>query len=162
MWRGYATVIEWRQLCCTGVHSECKGSCIVDQVNRFPPTPPHLEHWHFCGVGNIEPNDEIGQRPAVLSLPSLVVIGSSWRGLDGWVLTSKRCDECNEQGIGWSSHPTRHPSCPTSTPVWPGVWTSISTTAVQGHPHRGPPVNVRLHSGNKRLADCNDTSQKIS
>jgi hypothetical protein len=39
------------------------------------PTPPHLERRRLCGVGNIEPNDGIGQPPAVLSLPSLVAIG---------------------------------------------------------------------------------------
>ena len=37
--------------------------------------PPHLERRRLCGVGIFEPNDEIGQPPAVLSLPSLVAIG---------------------------------------------------------------------------------------
>ena len=72
----------------------------VSLTKSIPPTPPHFERRQLRGVGNIEPNDEIGQRPAVLLLPSLVAIGSSWRGLDGRVLTSKRCDECDEQGIG--------------------------------------------------------------
>jgi hypothetical protein len=105
---------------------------IVDRVN--PPSHTHtLERRRLRGVGYIEPNDEIGQRPAVLSLPSLVAVGwIAWRGLNGRVLTSKRCDGCDEQGIGWSSHPTCHPSRPTSTSVGPGVWTSISTTTAQG------------------------------
>jgi len=47
----------------------------VSLTKSIPPTPPHFEHWQLRGVGNIEPNDEIGQRPAVLSLPSLVAIG---------------------------------------------------------------------------------------
>ena len=62
---------------------------------------PSQSLLQLCGVGNIEPNNEIGQRPAV-SLPSLVaLVGSSWRDLNG-------------KGIGWSSHPTCHPSRPTS------------------------------------------------
>ena len=125
---------------------------IVDRVN---PSHTHtLERRRLRGA-----NDEIVQRPAVLSLPSLVAIG--WivlRGLNGRFLTSKRCDGCDEQGIGWSSHPTRHPSRPTSTPVGPGVWTSISTTTAQGHPRRGPPVNVGHRRGDKRLAS--NTPQK--
>jgi hypothetical protein len=36
---------------------------------------------------------------------------------------------------------------PHSTPAGPGVWMSMSTTTAQGHPSRGPPVNVGLHRG---------------
>ena len=76
---------------------------IIDRVN--PSHTRTLERRRLRGVGYIEPNDEIGQRPAVLLLPSLVAIGwIAWRGLNGQV-------------IGWSSHPTRHPLLPTSTPV---------------------------------------------
>jgi len=60
----------------------------------------------------------------------------------------------NGKGIGWSSHPTCHPSRPTSTPVVPGVRMSISTTTAQGQSFSGPPVNVGLHQGDKRLADA--------
>ena len=81
-------------------------------TESIPPTHTALSGGDF--VGYIEPNDEIGQRPAVLSLPSLVTI--SWivqRGLNGQV-------------IGWSSHPTFHPSRPASTPGRPrecgGAW----------------------------------------
>ena len=44
-------------------------------AESIPPTPPHLERRRLRGVEHIEPNDEIGQRPAVLSLPSLAAIG---------------------------------------------------------------------------------------
>ena len=53
---------------------------IVDRVN---PSYTHTLEWRrLRGVGYIEPNDEIGQRPAVLLLPSLVAI--SWIVLRGW------------------------------------------------------------------------------
>ena len=58
---------------------------IVDRVN--PSYTQSLERRRLRGVGCIEPNDEIGQQPAVLLLPSLVAI--SWivqRGLNGQVI----------------------------------------------------------------------------
>ena len=72
MWRGYATVVGWRRWRCTGAQSERTGSC-------YHRPSQSLLHLHTLsvglrGVGHIEPNDEIGQRPAVLSLPSLVAI----------------------------------------------------------------------------------------
>ena len=113
-------------------------------TESIPPTPPPPERRRLRGVGKIEPNDEIRQRPAVLLLPPLVAIVSiTWIGLNG-------------QGIGWSSHPTCHPSRPTSTPVGPGVWMSMSTTMAQGNPCRGPPVNVGLHRGDK-IGRCKTT-----
>ena len=45
---------------------------IVDRVNPSYTSP--LERRRLRGVGYIEPNDELGQRPAVLSLPSQVAI----------------------------------------------------------------------------------------
>ena len=72
MRRGYATVVGWRRWRCTGAHSERTGI-------RYLWPSQSLLHLHtfsvgLRGVGHIEPNDEIGQRPAVLSLPSLVAI----------------------------------------------------------------------------------------
>jgi hypothetical protein len=58
---------------------------IIDRVN--PSHTRTLERRRLRGVGYIEPNDEIGQRPAVLLLPSLVAIGwIAWRGLNGQVI----------------------------------------------------------------------------
>ena len=63
---------------------------IVDRVNPSYTYTPHIARRRLCGVGNIEPNDEIGQRPAVLSLPSPVAIVSiildrfEWSG--NWVV----------------------------------------------------------------------------
>jgi len=49
-----------------------RADAIVDRVN---PSYTHtLKRRRLRGVGYIEPNDEIGQWPAVLSLPSLVAI----------------------------------------------------------------------------------------
>jgi len=48
---------------------------LLSSTESIPPTPPHLERRRLRGVEHIEPNDEIGQRPAVLSLPSLAAIG---------------------------------------------------------------------------------------
>jgi len=60
---------------------------------------------------------------------------------------------------GHHTQATLHPSRPTSTPVGPGVWTSISTTTAQGHPRGGPPVNVGLRRAIKENAT---TPQKNS
>ncbi len=58
---------------------------IIDRVN--PSHTRTLERRRLGGVGYIEPNDEIVQRPAVLSLLSLVAIGwIAWRGLNGQVI----------------------------------------------------------------------------
>mgnify|MGYP006203080233 CR=1 FL=1 len=51
-----------------------RAAVIVDRVN---PSYTHTLEWRrLRGVGYIEPNDELGQRPAVLSLPSPVAIVS--------------------------------------------------------------------------------------
>ena len=49
---------------------------VVIVAESIPPkAPPPLVRRQLCGVRNIEPNDEIRQRPAVLSSPSLFAIG---------------------------------------------------------------------------------------
>ena len=106
---------------------------IVDRVN--PSYTQSLERRRLRGVGCIEPNDEIGQPPAVLSLPSLVAIG--------WIILDRF-----EWSGNWVVVTPNLPSfAPHSTPAGPGVWMSMSTTTTQGHPSRGPPVNVGLHRG---------------
>ena len=89
MWRCHATVVGWRRWHSTGAHSERTGSRYrCPSQSLLPPLPP--ERRRLRGVGNIEPNDEIRQRPAVLSLPSLVTIVSiildrfEWSG--NWVV----------------------------------------------------------------------------
>jgi hypothetical protein len=87
-WRGHATVVGWRRWRSTGAHSEHTGSLYrgPSQSLLHPPPP---EQRQLRGVVNIEPNDEIRQHPAVLSMPSLVTIVSildrfEWSG--NWVV----------------------------------------------------------------------------
>jgi hypothetical protein len=105
---------------------------IVDRVN--PSYTQSLERRRLRGVGCIEPNDEIGQQPAVLLLLSLVAI--SWIVLERF-----------EWSGNWLVVTPNLPSFAPRVNSWqaPGVWRSMATTTAQGHPCLGPPVNVGLH-----------------
>jgi hypothetical protein len=97
---------------------------IVDRVN--PSYTQSLERRRLRGVGCIEPNDEIGQQPAVLLLLSLVAI--SWIVLErfewsgNWVVITPNLPSFAPRVNSWQAS---------------GVWRSMATTTAQGHPCLG-------------------------